>query len=130
MKYLRGYKLFEGNVEAGDIKFLNHDLIADLKDLCMEEFDNGHALFLYFYINGMDMPCGNVVIGHHINDYNWHGSLYNLKLDYAGKVKYGFRFLNEETGGRSIEEQAMAAVEIVIRINNMYPKEDINFIKL
>jgi hypothetical protein len=35
MKYL---KLFESYVD--DMKFINHEMIADLKDLCMEEFDN------------------------------------------------------------------------------------------
>lgn len=133
MNYIKAYKLFEGS--GDDMKFLNREMIANLKDLCIEEFDNHNSLFIQFFNGNNPRPIAYAFINHNIDDYVWYNNnMRCLKMDYTSKIYYQWRIMKEQFDIDNWFHRPTNSIyttdisEIDDRIKSMYPDEDIKYI--
>lgn len=133
MKYLESYKIFENN--GDDMLFLNRDMIADLKDLCIDFIDKKLPLIIYFYSKELYYRrsyIGCVTINHEMNNYLWNNNIRSkdkIKFNKENiKYVWGIGIPNSikiSSINQYINKDDISEVDY--RIKAMYPDEDINY---
>lgn len=107
----------------GVTDFINHNMIEDLKDLSMELLDINYTLHIMIWYN-KNKPLGEIYLNHSESYYNpiilnVHNKPMNIH-----RIGYSFDFMLEHN---YLDNKEMVG-EILYRIKNMYPNEDISTI--
>ena len=125
-KFIQKHSEIERNLKRLDemkIKYIksiiNHDLVSDLKELCMDYLDNDDTLYIGIWDLKMsiDQLIGSIEINHERLEYKWFDLLsFNIPLgEKEEKIHYTFNVARIST------KKIANTDDILKTIKTMYP---------